>query len=194
MSHWWNSTLTSAYSACRVSCLCGDTPLEGKPFFILFIFFVYITVGKQLFSHFCSFVCVFRERRPTFVWRWTVLAALAMVALALVAAVEAGATAAHAASPHITAEGLHFIHPDVPARDLALRTHLTLIKQPASSTWQCISWVEKTDFTAQILNSLHGPFDVLVVCCFSCCMFLFFVVVFFYFTSHFSRFLFDQLR
>lgn len=68
-----------------------------------------------------------RERQPTFVWRWMVLAAPAMVALAPVAAVEAEAEAraGHAATPLVAAKGLHVTLLAIPARAPAPRFTLT---------------------------------------------------------------------
>jgi len=64
-------------------------------------------------------MCVFRERRPTFVWSRTVPAAPATVVPALVAAVEAEARAHPAATLLAVAEGPHVTLQDVPAPALA---------------------------------------------------------------------------
>lgn len=142
------------------------------------------TISKQsFFPHSCIVVCVFRERRPTFVWRWTVLAAPATVALILVAAVEAGATACHGATPHVAVEAHHITRHTVSARALAPKTHMTLIKPPASSTRQCIlEWRRQTN--------LHGTFAVFCVCILSCCVFLFpqFSVFNLLYISHLTRY------
>lgn len=133
----------------RLSCVLSMWRyfVRGETFFMLFL--TIATVGKWLFSHSC-FVCVFRERRPTFMWRRTALAAPAMVAPTLWAAVEV-----------VTLCG-------IPARTLALRHHLTLIKPPASS-----SGLEKINVASQVLYSFHRLFAVLIVCSFSCFVFLF---------------------
>lgn len=71
------------------------------------------------------FVCVFRERQPTFMWRWTVLAAPAMVAPALGAAAEA--RAGHAATPLVAAKGLRITLPAVLVPALAPRFTFTKV-------------------------------------------------------------------
>lgn len=121
-------------------------------------------------------MCVcFRERRPTFVWRWTVLAAPAMVvlALALVLVAEAAARVGH-----VAAEVLHVTLPAVPTP--APRSTLT-------KAMVCLRAREGI-FTSLIKISYthHGSSHVTCLhCLLVCSLFPHFLLQFSFFSFHF---------
>lgn len=94
---------------------------KTKPFLALFCKIVSICIWIEAIMlqttievFIFHLLCVFRERLPTFVWRWTGLAAPATVVPDLVAVARAG----HAATRHAAARGHratpHAVHAPVP--------------------------------------------------------------------------------
>lgn len=123
-------------------------------------------------------MCVFRERRPTFLWGRMVLAAPAMVVPALVVAAEA--RAGHAATLLVAAKALHATLLGVPAPVLALapRFTLTMCPEPERKSSHCSTNPVYTSWIISIVTCLH------CLCVFPTLPPIFFVAVFIF---HFYR-------
>lgn len=115
MTDWWLCEWFKILM-CGLGLLCSSMSVylwlihqPGKN--VVSSFCMWVSYSSKRNGRWCLLMFVFRVRRLTSVWRWTVLGAPATVALALVAAVEAGARVDHAATPHAAAEDLPVILP-----------------------------------------------------------------------------------